>query len=107
MTPRAKIMAEIRAVCERHNVCMADVMGRSRYREHVAARYEAFYRLRSIYALSLPQIGRLMGRDHTVVWYGIRRHMEKTGIGKPVEKLDRMRRYREGRRSDGELQEAA
>lgn len=81
MTPRAKIMAEIRAVCERHNVCMADVMGLSRYREHVAARYEVFYILRNDYGMSMPQIGALMGRDHTVVMYGIKRHMERAGIG--------------------------
>ena len=93
MTPRQSIKADIAEICRRHDVCMADVMGRSRFRVHINARHEAFWMLRTMYGLSYPRIGQIMGRDHSTVLYGIDRHLERMGCGNRPRKLEWMRQY--------------
>jgi chromosomal replication initiation ATPase DnaA len=52
------------------------ILSRSRSREIVEARNEAFYHSQKL-GKSLPQIGRFYARDHTTVLNGIRRHKQR------------------------------
>jgi Bacterial dnaA protein helix-turn-helix len=59
---------------KRYGVGIADIMGDRRNVLAVAARHEAMYRLRHETTMSLPQIGKKLGRDHTSVLHGVRSH---------------------------------
>lgn len=63
----------IAEVAREHEVTPEQVMGRSVHRHVVRARWAAMARLREA-GLSYPRIGRILGRDHSTVMYGIRRH---------------------------------
>lgn len=60
-------------VAQKHSVPMTDMFSARRNKEAVAARHEAFYRCSVETSMSLPQIGRRFGRDHTTILYGIRK----------------------------------
>jgi hypothetical protein len=64
----------IAVIARRHNVEIADIIGRSRLQHHVDARQEA---IAAIYVqkpeLSLPRIGRLFDRDHTTCLYAVKK----------------------------------
>jgi len=68
-------------VCHKYKVSKPELFGRQRSRNIVAARHEAFYRMKKETTLSLAQVGtRLGGRDHTTVISGIEAHMRRNGI---------------------------
>lgn len=74
MTPRVRLYACIAAA--NHGTTINRVMGQSRSRPEVQARWEVMRRLRDD-GFSLPQIGAWMDRDHSTVLYGIRRAGER------------------------------
>lgn len=61
----------LRAVCARYFVSLEEVLGRSRMKAIAQARRGCFAAMR-VRGLSLPDIGRLLDRDHTTVLAGIR-----------------------------------
>ena len=61
-------------VAQKHGVGVGDIRGPSRKPNLVLARQEAAYEIRMKRGLSLPQIGVMLGRDHTTVLHGIKRH---------------------------------
>lgn len=61
-------------VAQKHGVGVGDIRGTSRKPNLVLARQEAAYEIRMKRGLSLPQIGVMLGRDHTTVLHGIKRH---------------------------------
>lgn len=60
-------------VAQRNNLPLASLLGRSRYLSVCRARRELMFVLRQ-HALSYPEIGILLHRDHTTVMYAIRRY---------------------------------
>lgn len=76
-----RVLDTIALVAMRHSTTVADIIGRSRFREHCRARAEAAYWLRKMEWFgdrpSLPLIGRWLQRDHTTVLWAIRRHEER------------------------------
>lgn len=63
-----------REVAAKHLVPVKEMLGRSHKRPLVRARWEAYYRCRHEAHQSLGAIASLFGRDHTTVWYGLRRY---------------------------------
>ena len=63
-----------------HGVSVREILGRRRTRKVSFARFEAMARIRALNfngrTPSLPQIGAWLGRDHTSVLNGLRRHAE-------------------------------
>lgn len=71
MSPRKVI---VREVCDKHGVSWMDITSTRRHVSIVAARNEAFYRLRNETSMSFPEIGKFLGgRDHSTVIHGMRR----------------------------------
>lgn len=83
LSPRDRIMSDVARIANRHGTTIRDVMGRSRFREHVQARQEVYHYLWSRHSWSLPCIGRLFCRDHTTILSGIASHMIRNGIDHP------------------------
>lgn len=79
--PHWRAIAE--QVAAKHGVSFKEMCSRTRRHPVVAARQEAFWRIRKeVYVLgkpmSLPEIGRRFGKhDHTTVLHGIRKHQER------------------------------
>lgn len=68
----------IHEVAVAHSVFFAEIVGHARSYPIVAARQEAYYRLRTELGMSFPEIGRRMGgKDHTGVIHGINKHKAK------------------------------
>lgn len=82
-TPRQLILADIAKVAAAHGVPVNRVMGDSRKRPVVLARYEAYYLLRKTRGLSYPRIAAIFDRDHTSVIHGIGRHLTVNRIDDP------------------------
>lgn len=61
-------------VAEKHGVSFETMKGDNRRKGVTAARFEVCARLYAETGMSLPQIGRLLNKDHTTVLHGIRRH---------------------------------
>lgn len=90
-----------REVAEEFGVTVDNLKSRKKTSLFVAARWEAYARIRAVGRFSLPQIGAFFNRDHTTVLHGLRRHAEAaaavnslpvnpgnaacTGIGRAVE----------------------
>lgn len=71
----AEIIAQ---VAHKHGLRVAEVKGDTRTVPIVAARQEAYWRLREERQLSWAQIGKLLGgKDHTTVLHGYRMHTKK------------------------------
>jgi chromosomal replication initiator protein len=71
--PKWKLI--MREICEQHGISMDQLTSHSRGKKLIDARLLAYYRLNKELGLSLPQIGRYIGdRDHSTVYYGIKRH---------------------------------
>lgn len=82
-TPRWRLV--LRAVARKHRLKVADITGPRRYKDVVAARFEAAWRMRVRLGMSLPAIGRrLGGRDHTSILNAVRRHAATRGNGGPA-----------------------
>lgn len=74
------ILAEVaRTRC----VSVAAIREYSRARKIIPIRQEAAYRLYTETALSLPQIGGILGRDHTTVIYSIEKHAKRNNLPYP------------------------
>jgi len=75
---QARWMHVLRAVAKHHNLRPDDIIGKSRKKHIVSARFEVFYRLRFDLGYSYPKIGYLMKRDHSSVLHGV--HKVKTNL---------------------------
>ncbi len=62
----------VESVAERHGVSVAGLLSRCRNREFVIARQDLMTVLWGS-GLAFAEIGRLLGRDHSTVIYGVRR----------------------------------
>ena len=71
----------VREVAQKHGLSPLDLSGPRRLAPVVVARQEAMWRMRRETRLSFPQIGRIVGRDHSTVIYGIRAHAKRMGQG--------------------------
>ena len=67
----------MREVCEKHGLTKAELLSARRDVTIVAARQEAMYRMSKETSMSMPAIGMRLGRDHTTVIYGVRKHAER------------------------------
>lgn len=63
----------LRAAAEIFNCSPADIMGDSRWPNHVDARHCVFYQLRTVDKLKHKEIGLIVGRHHTTVIFGVNR----------------------------------
>lgn len=77
-TRREHIDDVIADVAFRWNVPVDEIKGRARYRRVSFARMEVYHVLRTQFRMSLPHIGRIMGRDHSTVLLGVRRYESLT-----------------------------
>jgi chromosomal replication initiation ATPase DnaA len=66
-------------VCTRRGVTRAEVCGHRRTRAVAAARQELWCQIRERpdRSYSYPEIGRLFGRDHSTVFYGVTAHRRR------------------------------
>jgi chromosomal replication initiator protein len=77
-SPAEKILIE---VAERHEVTVKDIKSHSHKMKMVHARQEAAYLMQKELKLSLPRIGRVIGkRDHTTILHAIRRYKKRNKI---------------------------
>lgn len=75
-------LAVLGEVGAKHGIGLEQIAGLSRERHVVRARYEAISRLRDECHLSYPSIGSMLGRDHSSVMYGYRRHKAELASGR-------------------------
>lgn len=61
----------------KHNLMPAEMLSSQRAYNLVAARHEVMYRLKTETTMSLPAIGKKLGKDHTTVLHGIRKHVKR------------------------------
>ena len=72
-TPKAKAANIVKAIAAKHNLTVAEIMGRSRRRHIVRARQEAMTAIYVEFPMwSLPIIGRFFDRDHTTVLFSVK-----------------------------------
>lgn len=65
-------------ICRVFGVTLMDLKSPRRHQASVFARQAIYYWARRLTALSMSQIGRMIGnRDHTTVLYGVARYQEK------------------------------
>lgn len=70
----------VREVGYRHRVYLTDIASSNRFREVVAARTEAMYRIKAAKPeISSTQIGKWFEKDHTSILHGIASYQERTG----------------------------
>jgi chromosomal replication initiation ATPase DnaA len=62
----------VAAVAKYYDVSISDILSKSRYPELTRARHIAMYLARKLTLKSTPDIGRILSRDHSSVWHGIR-----------------------------------
>jgi len=74
------IVAEVAA---QHGVAAAEILSHDRRRIVVLARHDAIWRCAAETAMSLPQLGRLFGRDHSSIGWAIMSRAERTGEPPP------------------------
>lgn len=87
-TARAKEM--LLAIAEKHGVTVQEIIGRRRFSNLIAARFEAVYEITKATGWSLPRIGRLFNRDHTTILHCLRvmegrKVAEREGDGNPID----------------------
>jgi len=68
--PPWRIIAQ--EVSEKHNIPLKELQGNRRFKRLSIARREIFWRLRHEKGMSLLDIARKMGKDHTTVLHGLR-----------------------------------
>ena len=79
--PPTPAQAILKDVAEKHGVTVTEIKNHSHKMKIVKARQEAAYRMKTELCLSLPKIGRVMGkRDHTTILHAIRRYKKQNGI---------------------------
>lgn len=74
-----KVRQIVEAVAAQHGVKPQDILGPDRTHYVAMARQEVMYHAR-LAGLSLAQIGRALGRDHSTVLAGIAAHKRRAGI---------------------------
>ena len=75
-------------VAARHGIAASTLLARTKVNSH--ARHEAMYEIRTQIGkplASYPWIGRKMGRDHSTVMYGVRRHQKRLDVARQGERL--------------------
>ena len=72
LTPRERNLADIGLIALRHGFTRDDILGPSKHRPLMLARWEcvAMFRRRG---LSTPAIGRIMQRDHSTIVHALQR----------------------------------
>ncbi len=86
-----------RLVCERYNVRPAEMDSPRRARSVARPRQVAMYLAKQLTSLSLPDIGRKFGRDHSTVLYGVRKIEKLMEDDKALEEdVEALRRKLEG-----------
>lgn len=81
ITTRSKAQRILDDVCLAHSVTEEQICSDQRAAPIVAARFEAYYRMRRETTWSLSQIGRFLGgKDHSSVFHGVRKHAAKHGL---------------------------
>ena len=71
----------VEEVAEKHGVSFETMKGDNRRKGVTVARFEVCARLYDETGMSLPQIGRLLNKDHSTVLHAIRRHHAITKAG--------------------------
>lgn len=69
-----------REVAAKYGLTLADIRSTSRIMALVAVRQEVCFRLMNETNLTAPQIGRIICRDHSTVYYGASRHAFVNGL---------------------------
>jgi len=82
MTPREKTLSDIGLIALKHGFDRHDLLGRKRQPRISKARHEAYYHFRRK-GWSYPEIGRLFGRDHSTIIYGVEKH-QKVAFALPI-----------------------
>lgn len=75
-----QITREIQRIAYNWNVSADDLLGRCRKPRFSRPRQELMYVLYTKYDVSLPRVGRILGKHHTTVLYGIRNHCKKNNL---------------------------
>jgi len=70
-------MRIMHAVAKQHGIDPKEIMGESRKRHVIFARFEVFYRLRIDLAMSYTKIGFIFHKDHSTVIYGVNKVRQK------------------------------
>jgi len=65
-----RIVARVAAI---YGVSVKDLMGKGRHKAVTGARHVAMYTVREVTKLSLPQLGKAFGRDHTTVLHACKK----------------------------------
>ena len=66
-SPQMTVESIINKVCKKYGLSEEDIKGRKKTKEIAMARHICIYIIRKMTELSLPAIGRVLGRDHTTV----------------------------------------
>ena len=74
----AEILA---AVCVVRKIDKTDLLSPRRTPKTVTIRHEAYWLVKKLTKLSLPQIGRILERDHATILHGVRKHQAKIDAG--------------------------
>lgn len=81
MTPNERRKLRVAEICAEAGISLEDVMGTSRLSKVCRVRQRLFYLFRED-GMSLPEIGRFFGKDHTTVLHGINMEKERrNGLG--------------------------
>lgn len=81
----------LRVVAHAYTLTVDDLTGRDRHKNTAEARLVAYWLLRTRTSLSFPEIGRVLGKDHTSVMSGVRkcgaRREKDSAFGEFTDKL--------------------
>lgn len=70
-------MRILHAVAKNHGVAASEILGNSRKRHVINARFEVFYRLRIDLAMSYTKIGTVFHKDHSTILHGVNKVRKK------------------------------
>lgn len=76
--PIHSIIAE---VCAKHRITWGQLVSNRRSPTYSWPRQEVYWRAHKETALSYPEIGAALGRDHTTVIYGVKAHERRVAGG--------------------------
>lgn len=80
ITPRAAIMTDLAMVARTHGFTVDQIVGRKQTRGLVKARYAAMWLIWWRHSLSVTRVAKIFDVDKTSVFYGIGRHMVRSGF---------------------------
>ncbi|SDC45461.1 helix-turn-helix domain-containing protein [Nocardioides lianchengensis] len=95
----------LRAVAAAYAVEVTQIIGRDRHHAVVAARHVAAFLLRD-QGLSLPKVGRALGRDHTTAMNSCKRVAESVQLGRQADRI-RTELTRASRETAAEMERGA